>query len=86
MPTLRSELDVGSEVYRTNVVKHFRFSGTRGKQRIHKSPSQVHVAAVMVLVGLAGVLAVLTGVWLMITSVYGFVQLASRQSIRQTAH
>jgi uracil-DNA glycosylase family protein len=32
-------------VFRTNVVKHFRFSGTRGKQRIHKSPSQVHVAA-----------------------------------------
>jgi uracil-DNA glycosylase family protein len=32
-------------VYRTNVVKHFRFSGTRGKQRIHKSPSRVHVAA-----------------------------------------
>jgi DNA polymerase len=34
-----------SRVYRTNVVKHFRFSGTRGKQRIHKSPSRVHVAA-----------------------------------------
>ena len=32
-------------VFRTNVVKHFRFSGTRGKQRIHKSPSTVHVAA-----------------------------------------
>ena len=32
-------------VFRTNVVKHFRFSGTRGKQRIHKSPSLVHVAA-----------------------------------------
>jgi uracil-DNA glycosylase family 4 len=31
--------------YRTNVVKHFRFSGTRGKQRIHKSPSHLHVAA-----------------------------------------
>ena len=28
-----------------DVVKHFRFSGTRGKQRIHKSPSRVHVAA-----------------------------------------
>ena len=37
-------LDPG-RVYRTNVVKHFRFSGTRGKQRIHKSPSRVHVAA-----------------------------------------
>jgi DNA polymerase len=34
-----------AEVFRTNVVKHFRFSGTRGKQRIHKSPSRVHVAA-----------------------------------------
>jgi uracil-DNA glycosylase family protein len=34
-----------ASVYRTNVVKHFRFSGTRGKQRIHKSPSRVHVAA-----------------------------------------
>jgi DNA polymerase len=34
-----------ASVFRTNVVKHFRFSGTRGKQRIHKSPSQVHVAA-----------------------------------------
>jgi uracil-DNA glycosylase len=33
------------EVFRTNVVKHFRFSGTRGKQRIHKSPSTWHVAA-----------------------------------------
>lgn len=32
-------------VYCTNVVKHFRFSGTRGKQRIHKSPSRWHVAA-----------------------------------------
>jgi uracil-DNA glycosylase len=32
-------------VFKTNVVKHFRFSGTRGKQRIHKSPSRVHVAA-----------------------------------------
>ena len=32
-------------VFRTNVVKHFRWSGTRGKQRIHKTPSRVHVAA-----------------------------------------
>jgi DNA polymerase len=32
-------------VFKTNVVKHFRFAGTRGKQRIHKSPSRVHVAA-----------------------------------------
>ena len=34
-----------AHVFKTNVVKHFRFSGTRGKQRIHKSPSQVHVTA-----------------------------------------
>jgi DNA polymerase len=32
-------------VYVTNAVKHFRFSGTRGKQRIHKTPGRVHVAA-----------------------------------------
>ena len=43
----RALADVGIEpgsVYRTNVVKHFRFE-TRGKQRIHKGPSRVHVAA-----------------------------------------
>ena len=34
-----------ADVFRTNVVKHFRWSGTRGKQRLHKSPSRVHVAA-----------------------------------------
>ncbi|NUR09708.1 MAG: UdgX family uracil-DNA binding protein [Nocardioidaceae bacterium] len=34
-----------ARVYRTNVVKHFRFSGTRGKQRIHRSPSRAHVLA-----------------------------------------
>jgi DNA polymerase len=33
------------EVYITNVVKHFRWSGTRGKRRIHQSPSRAHVAA-----------------------------------------
>ena len=33
------------DVYRTNVVKHFRWRSTRGKQRIHRSPSQLHVAA-----------------------------------------
>ncbi|MDR3510894.1 MAG: hypothetical protein P4L73_04625 [Caulobacteraceae bacterium] len=47
--------------------------------------SQVHVAAVMALFGVAGVLAVLTGAWLMVTSAYGFILLASRRSIRQTA-
>ena len=41
-----AEADIDPEqVYVTNVVKHFRFSGTRGKQRIHKAPSRVHVAA-----------------------------------------
>jgi DNA polymerase len=34
-----------ASVFRTNAVKHFRFSGTRGKQRIHKGPGRVHVAA-----------------------------------------
>jgi len=37
-------IDPGS-VFRTNVVKHFRFAGTRGKQRIHKSPTRMHVSA-----------------------------------------
>lgn len=32
-------------VFTTNVVKHFRFQGTRGRQRIHTSPSRVHVTA-----------------------------------------
>jgi DNA polymerase len=32
-------------VFRTNAVKHFRFSGTRGKQRIHKGPGRAHVVA-----------------------------------------
>jgi DNA polymerase len=43
----RALADAGIEpgsVYRTNVVKHFRFE-TRGKQRIHKGPSRVHVTA-----------------------------------------
>jgi uracil-DNA glycosylase len=35
----------GDAVYRTNVVKHFRWRGTRGKRRIHQSPSSLHVAA-----------------------------------------
>ena len=33
------------DVFKTNVVKHFRWSGTRGKQRIHQSPTRAHVAA-----------------------------------------
>lgn len=32
-------------VFRTNAVKHFRHSGTRGTQRIHKSPSRWQVVA-----------------------------------------
>ncbi|HWI43338.1 MAG TPA: UdgX family uracil-DNA binding protein [Nocardioides sp.] len=34
-----------ASVFRTNVVKHFRWSGTRGKRRIHQSPHQGHVEA-----------------------------------------
>jgi len=33
------------KVYRTNAVKHFRWRGTRGKQRIHQTPGLVHIAA-----------------------------------------
>ena len=33
------------DAYVTNAVKHFRFSGQRGKQRIHKSPSRAQVVA-----------------------------------------
>lgn len=33
------------QVFRTNVVKHFRWSGTRGKRRLHQSPARAHVAA-----------------------------------------
>ena len=32
-------------VFRTNVVKHFRWSGTRGKRRIHQSPHRRYVEA-----------------------------------------
>ncbi|AIY16648.1 UdgX family uracil-DNA binding protein [Pimelobacter simplex] len=34
-----------TDVFRTNVVKHFRWSGTRGKRRIHQSPNKGHVEA-----------------------------------------
>jgi uracil-DNA glycosylase family protein len=33
------------EVFLTNAVKHFRHEGTRGKQRLHKSPARHHVVA-----------------------------------------
>jgi DNA polymerase len=32
-------------VYLTNVVKHFRWEGTRGKRRIHRKPSMAHISA-----------------------------------------
>lgn len=44
----RALADAGLEpdrVFRTNAVKHFRWSGTRGKRRIHQSPTRAHVAA-----------------------------------------
>jgi uncharacterized membrane protein len=47
--------------------------------------SQAHIGMVMVFVAAAGLLAVLAGVWLIVTSAYGFILLASRRSIRQTA-
>lgn len=34
-----------ASVYRTNAVKHFRFTSPRGKRRIHKSPTRAHAAA-----------------------------------------
>ncbi|UMG91523.1 UdgX family uracil-DNA binding protein [Nocardioides sp. TF02-7] len=33
------------DVFRTNVVKHFRWKGLRGKRRIHQSPHKAHVEA-----------------------------------------
>jgi DNA polymerase len=44
----RALADAGIEpdrTFRTNAVHHFRWSGTRGKQRIHQSPSTWQVAA-----------------------------------------
>jgi DNA polymerase len=32
-------------VYRTNAVKHFRFTGTQGKRRIHRAPDLAHMRA-----------------------------------------
>ena len=41
-----AEAGIASEdTYVTNAVKHFRFEGRRGKQRIHKSPSRGQVLA-----------------------------------------
>lgn len=47
--------------------------------------SQMHVGVVVLFIAAAAVLGALTAVWLMVTSVYGFVRLASRRSISQTA-
>jgi DNA polymerase len=33
------------DVYLTNVVKHFRWEGSRGKRRIHRKPSMAHITA-----------------------------------------
>jgi DNA polymerase len=33
------------DIFKTNVVKHFRWKSTRGKRRIHQSPQRAHVEA-----------------------------------------
>jgi uracil-DNA glycosylase family protein len=33
------------DVYVTNVVKHFRWEGTRGKRRLHRKPAMAHITA-----------------------------------------
>jgi uracil-DNA glycosylase family protein len=33
------------DVYVTNVVKHFRWEGTRGKRRLHRKPAMTHITA-----------------------------------------
>ena len=40
----RAKFDRG-EVYLTNVVKHFRWEGMRGKRRLHRKPSMAQVGA-----------------------------------------
>jgi len=47
--------------------------------------SQPHIGLLIVLVALSAFAALLATVWLVITSAYGFILLATRQSIRQTA-
>jgi uncharacterized membrane protein len=44
-----------------------------------------HIGLMMTCVVASGVLVVLTGIWFMANSAYGFIMLASRQSISQTA-
>ena len=48
--------------------------------------NHVHIGIMMTCVIAAGLLVVATGLWFMITAGYGFIRLASRQSISQTAH
>ncbi|HZC15644.1 MAG TPA: hypothetical protein VE309_02680 [Caulobacteraceae bacterium] len=45
-----------------------------------------HMGVVMMCIVATGVLVVITGIWFMANSAYGFIRLASRQSISQTAH
>jgi uracil-DNA glycosylase family protein len=40
------EADIArDDVYVTNVVKHFRWEGTRGKRRLHRKPAMSHITA-----------------------------------------
>jgi uncharacterized membrane protein len=48
--------------------------------------NHAHIGLMMGCVFAAGALLFLTGVWFMVTSAYGFIMLASRQPISQTAH
>ena len=48
--------------------------------------NHAHIGLMMSCVIAAGALVFLTGLWFMVTSAYGFIMLASRQSISQTAH
>jgi uncharacterized membrane protein len=47
--------------------------------------SHAHIGLMMTCVAAAGLLVILTCVWFMAASAYGFILLASRQSISQTA-
>ena len=47
--------------------------------------NHAHIGVMMTCVVAAGLLVVATGLWFMTTSAYGFIMLASRQSISQTA-
>ena len=47
--------------------------------------NHAHIGVMMTCVVAAGLLVVATGLWFMATSAYGFIMLASRQSISQTA-